>query len=157
MNGAVLMSQRQTAVTLPALEMACDEKEIPEPANSSTPVGWWLAERSSFRGAAALADHPDEYRSTTCEGTTALAVTAERVIGIVCPNDGTTPAVWWSWGLPSLDIQTAGSQGFLKKRPTMITLAHDSASIELSGVSRLYRNSGRYQTGQEGSLLNVLS
>lgn len=153
MDGATLVSERRTAMTVDALGIASDAQEIPTPTDGSKPVGWWLAERSRFTSRAT----DDAQAETTREGTTALAVTAERVVGIVSPNDGSTSAVWFSWGLPSLDIQTAGSQGFLKKRPMSITLALNGASVELSAVSRLWRNSGRYQTGQEGSLLKALT
>lgn len=152
MDGVRLISQRLTATVDTALGIKSDAQEIPTPSDGSKPVGWWLAEQSRYQGSAE--DGPGD---TTCEGTVALAVDAARVLGIVSPNDETTPAVWFSWSLPTLDVRTAGSQGFLKKRPTTITLVRDGASIELSAVSRLYRNSGRYQSGQEGSLLKALN
>lgn len=159
MDGVLLVSERQTDLTIEALGITCDAQEIPTPSDGTQPVGWWLAERSSFRGPAVSTSNdgqPGDLQDVACEGTTALAVTPQRVIGIVSPNDNTTPAVWWSWSLAGLDIQTTGSQGFLKKRPTLIVLEHDGVSIEMSAMSRLWRNSGRYQTGQEGSLVKAL-
>jgi len=156
-DGVLLVPEQHRAVHSTVLAMECDAQEIPSPRGGSKPIGWWLAERSSYQGAADEADTQLKgLQPTTCEGTAALAVTAERVFGIVSPNDETTPAVWWSWSLSALDVETAGSQGFLKKRPVAITLTLEGGTIELSAVSRLYRNSGRYQTGQEGSLLKAL-
>lgn len=158
-DGALLVPERRASLTVQALGMASDGQEIPELPDSSKPVGWWLAERSTYRGPAATAAENQQLagiQDTACDGTTALAVTKERVLGIVSPNDETTPAVWWSWSLSGLDIQTAGEQGFLRKRPVSIALMRDGATVELSAVSRLWRNSGRYQDGQEGSLVKAL-
>jgi hypothetical protein len=146
-----LITERRMARTDTELGISSDDKEIPTPSDGSKPVGWWLSEQSCLQASADGAQGV-----FTCEGTTALAVTGERVLGIVSPNDETTPAVWFSWSLPALKVQTAGEKGFLKKRPTSITLTFDGAIIELSALSRLWRNSGRYQTGQEGSLLKAL-
>jgi hypothetical protein len=64
--------------------------------------------------------------------------------------------VWWTWRLDELSLSSEGSQGLFKKRPVDIWLDHDDGRLHLKDVSRLLRNSGSYQAGQEGSLLKAL-
>jgi hypothetical protein len=58
------------------------------------------------------------------DGTAAIAVNQDAIKGILSPNDGSPPAVWWSWTLDELSLHLGGSQGFLKKRPTDLWLDH---------------------------------
>ena len=53
-------------------------------------------------------------------------------------------------------VQTTGSQGLLRKRPTTIEVRGTDGTLELMSISRLLRNMGSYQSGQEGSLLRAL-
>ena len=154
-----LVDARGSARTLSPLGIKCDAKEIPEFLNGQKPVGWWLFARCRFDGRAAsggetgtLGDATD----TSHDGTAAVAVGDGQLIGILSPNDKAQAALWWAWEVNSLQIQSAGSQGFLKKRPTEITITAADGTLKVKDVSRLYRNSGNYQSGQEASLLKAL-
>jgi hypothetical protein len=159
-DGALLVYKRRRHGQISPLGMQCDSKEIPSPLDDDKPVGWWLAEVSSFSGKAASKVDDGQLtklQETRCAGTAALAVTSERMLGILSPSEVSTPAVWWSWSLPSIEVETDGELGLFKKRPRVLVLTCESRTVELASVSRLYRNSGRYQTGQENSLLSALS
>jgi hypothetical protein len=73
-------------------------------------------------------------------------------------------ALWWSWPLASTAVSGVGVQGLFKKRPNAIRLDRNGGvdddegdTIVLKYVSRLYRSSGSFQSGQEGSLLKALN
>jgi hypothetical protein len=159
MPRTTLVDARGAARTLSPLGIKCDAKEIPKFLNGQKPAGWWLFAHCQFDGQAAgggetgtLGDAID----TSCEGTAAVAVGDGQLIGILSPNDKAQAALWWAWEVNSLQIQSTGSQGFLKKRPTDITITAADGALKIKDVSRLYRNSGNYQSGQEASLLKAL-
>jgi hypothetical protein len=144
---------------LAPLQMKCDNQEIPEALDGAKPSGWWLVGVCSFSGPAAKGGETGtlgETADTQAEGTAALAVGGGRVFGIVSPNTDVAAAIWWSWPLSEVRVEAVGSQGFLKKRPTQLTLKTSDAQLTLAFVSRLYRNSGSRQSGQEASLLKAL-
>jgi hypothetical protein len=144
---------------LAPLEMKCDKREIPEALDGSKPTGWWLVGTCRFSGSAALGGETGtlgEPSDTQADGTAALAVGNGRIFGIVSPNTDAAAAVWWSWPLSEVQVGTVGSQGFLKKRPTQLTLKTTDGQLTFADVSRLWRNSGSQQAGQEASLLKAM-
>jgi hypothetical protein len=154
-----VVDARGSARKLDPLGIKSDAKEIPEFLNGQKPTGWWLFAHCQFDGQAAaggetgtLGDSTD----TSCAGTAAVAVGDGKLIGILSPNDKAQAALWWAWEVNPLQIQSTGSQGFLKKRPTDITITAADGTLKIKNVSRLYRNSGNYQSGQEASLLKAL-
>jgi hypothetical protein len=154
-----LVDARGSARTLSQLGIKCDAKEIPEFVNGQKPAGWWLFTRCQFDGQAAAGGETGtlgDATDTSCAGTAAVAVGDGQLIGILSPNDKTQAALWWAWEVSPLQIQSTGSQGFLKKRPTDITITTADGTLKIKDVSRLYRNSGNYQSGQEVSLLKAL-
>ena len=155
-EGTVLIDARGAARRVEALGMRGDAKEIPDSLGGEKPVGWWIAGASTLSGSA-HADSPDGTATpVNMRGTVALAVVPGRLLGIFSTNSKADPAVWFSWSLPSLRIETAGSQGMFKKRPTHITVRGPDTTLVMSQVNRLYRNSNSYQSGQESSLLGAL-
>ena len=155
MEGTVLVDGRGAARNMPSLGMKCDKKEIPELSSGTKPAGWWLIAGCHFEGRAATGT-PGPATDTTLQGTAAVAVGEGRLIGILGPNSKAEPALWWAWPLSSLKVETAGSQGLLKKRPTDMTLKGADGTFHLKEVSRLYRASGKFQSGQEGSFIKAL-
>jgi hypothetical protein len=152
----LLVTDRQTG-HIPMLGIK-SVKEIPENDDGSKPIGWWLAALADFDGRACPYRDGAAQQSAedaVVDGTAAIAVNQGAIKGILSPNDG-SPAVWWSWPLDELSLHLGGSQGFLKKRPTDIWVEHENGSLHLKTVSRLWRNSGRYQDGQEGSFIKAL-
>jgi hypothetical protein len=165
MDGNVLVDARNGARQVASLAMKCDSKEIPLAASGAKPEGWWLVEGCMFAGSATPGGEKgtlDKPVLARIEGTAALAVVEERLIGIVSPNSAGEPALWWSWPLSTIKVETVGTQGLFKKRPASIRLDRDggvdadSDTLALKGVVRLFRNSGRAQPGQEESLLKAL-
>lgn len=155
-QSTLLVVDRQTA-HIPVLGIKSD-REIPENDDGSKPVGWWLAEVADFDGQARRFETgaiQSQANSVAIDGTAAIAVNREVVKGILSPTDN-SPALWWTWQFDELSLRTAGSQGLLKKRPTDLWLEHEDGRLHLKAVSRLWRNSGNYQSGQEGSLLKAL-
>jgi hypothetical protein len=155
-----LVGARGSARALGPLGMKCDAKEIPEFLNGTKPAGWWLFVRCQFDGQAAGSGETGalgDPRDTACAGTAAVAVGGGQLIGILGPNDRAQAALWWSWELNSLQVDATGSQGVFKKRPTDIVITAADGTLAVKEVSRLYRNSGNYQSGQEASLLKALS
>jgi hypothetical protein len=159
MPRTTLVDARGAARTLSPLGIKCDAKEIPEFLNGQKPSGWWLFTNCQFSGQAATGGETGtlgDAIDASCDGTAAVAVGDGQLIGILSPNDKAQAALWWAWEVNSLQIQATGSQGFLKKRPTDITITTADGALEVKSVSRLYRNSGSYQSGQETSLLKAL-
>jgi hypothetical protein len=154
-----LVDARNAPHALNPLGIKCDAKEIPEFINGQKPAGWWLFARCQFNGRAASDGETGtlgEVTDGSRDGTAAVAVGDGQLIGILSPNDKVHAALWWAWELNSLQIQSTGSQGILKKRPTEITITAADGTLEVNNVSRLYRNSGNYQSGQEASFLKAL-
>ena len=159
MEGTVLVDGRGAARSLRALGMKCDNKEIPELSSGAKPAGWWLIAGCHYEGSAATggeSGNPGAPATTELQGTAAVMVGEDRLVGILSPNDKAEPALWWSWPLSSLTVESAGSQGLFKKRPTDITLKAADGTFHIKEVSRLYRHSGNFQSGQEGSFLKAL-
>jgi hypothetical protein len=167
MDGTALVDARSAARQLQALEMKCDGKEIPEALDGEKPTGWWIASECTFAGAAAPAGETgtlEPKKGIVLKGPAAMAVFDDRVIGILSPGSGAESALWWSWPLAGTGVEGHGTQGMFKKRPSKLRIDHngradgdgDGDSIVLGGVARLFRSSGRYQSGQESSLLKAL-
>jgi hypothetical protein len=146
--------------------MRCDGKDIPEAVSGVKPDGWWLIGECIFGGTAAPGGESGTLGApgdAVVRGTAVLAVGEGRVIGIVSPNDVAEPALWWAWPLAEISVETVGTQGLIKKRPAGIKVHRgggvegDGDSLAFKDVSRLFRSGGgRYQTGQEQSLLAAL-
>jgi len=159
MQGTVLVDGRGVARNIASLGVKCDKKEIPELSSGTKPAGWWLMAGCHFEGRAATGGETGTLGAATdtnLQGTAAVAVGEGQFIGILSPNSKAEPALWWAWPLSSLKVETEGSQGLFKKRPTDITLRGADGTFHLTEVSRLYRNSGNFQTGQEASFLRAL-
>jgi hypothetical protein len=166
MYGTVLVDAQGAAHQLQTLAMKCDAKGIPQPMSGAEPSGWWLVEDCTFGGSVRSggdAGTSGAPREASIKGQAAMAVCADRIIGILSPGPATGPAMWWSWSLGDLDVGSSGSQGVFKKRPQALRLDRNGGvggaagdTIVLKGVAKLLRNSGRFQTGQEASLLEAL-
>lgn len=165
MDETALVEARDSVRQLQALAMKCDGKEIPEALDGTKPTGWWIASECTFAGAAAPAGEtgtPGPKKDIVLKGPAAMAVFEDRVIGILGPRSEAEPALWWSWRLASTGVEGHGTQGMFKKRPSKLRIDHDGGadgdgdSIVLGGVAQLFRSSGRYQSGQESSLLKAL-
>jgi hypothetical protein len=164
-DATVLVDARGGAREIALLGMRCDEREIPAALSGTEPVGEWLIFRCMFAGSAMSGGEREtlgEAVEGTVEGTAALAVVEDRVIGIVSPDSASAPALWWSWSLASTTVEAHGTRGLFKKRPEKITLDRDGG-LDGGGDTLLFeevaRNWGRktgFQTGQEQSLLEAL-
>lgn len=155
-NGTILIDARGAARSVDELGMRCDAKEIPEPLDNAKPTGWWIAGECTISGSAHAESVTGASRAVNMRGTAALAVAQGRLIGIFSTNSKADPAIWFSWQIADLRTETAGSQGLFKKRPSEITINGPETTVVMSHVNRLYRNTNRYQAGQEGSLLSAL-
>lgn len=158
-DGALLVSERRRALFEPSLGMKCDGKEVPAPYGGGEAVGWWIAGKALFAGHAARAVEDGqliEPEKASIEGTATVVVTAERVIGIVSPDDYSVPALWWSWGLESIKVTTEGRQRLFRQRPKIVAVDRHGAGVDLGVVSKLNRGSGRHRPGQERPLLAAL-
>ncbi len=166
MYGTVLVDARRVAHQLEALAMKCDAKEIPRPLDEAKPVGWWLAGDCTFGGSALRKGQAGALgapQQGTLKGQAAMAVCANRIIGILSPASAAGPAIWWSWPLGDLDVGASGSQGIFKKRPQALKLDRDGGidgasgdTIILKSVVKLLPSSKKFQSGQEGTLLAAL-
>jgi hypothetical protein len=150
---------------VPALDMKCDAKEIPDFLDRSKPDGWWLIERCTFAGSVTPAGNGTslgEPIDGTVAGTAAVAIGGGRLVGIISPQSAGGQPLWWAWPLSDVKVESGGAQGLFKKRPTSIQVHRaggvdqDGDSLVFGGVARLYRSSGSLQTGQEASLLKAL-
>lgn len=160
MQGTFMARERGTSLIVAPLNMQCDAKEIPQNPDGTKPVGWWLAGRCLFTGTAATEVFDSglaEPQEVVVQGTAAIAVNRDRVLGIVSPDADDEPALWWAWQLSDLTIETSGEQGVFKKRPALIGLENGDGAIDIAVVSQLDRHSGSHKTGQEGSLLKALA
>jgi hypothetical protein len=155
-DGTILVDARGAARRIEALGMRCDAKEIPDPLGSEKPTGWWISGECTVSGSASKGALDGETTPVNMRGTVALAVVAGRLLGIFSTNSKADPALWLSWSISALHIETAGSQGMFKKRPSRITVKGPDSVLVMSHVGRLYRNTNRLQQGQEGSLLGAL-
>ena len=155
-NDTILVEARGAARRIEALAMRCNSKEIPDPLGDEKPVGWWIAGTCTISGSASAGTPDGVTVPINMQGTVALAVMPDRLLGIFSTNSPTEPAIWFSWPTSQLHIETAGSQGVFKKRPVQITVRGQNATLTLSDVNRLYRNSNSYQSGQENSFLSAV-
>ncbi len=153
-----LIDVRNTGLRVPELDMKCDAREIPAPLDGSPPLGWWAAQTTS-----GFAISVDDERFAMVEGPSALAICSERVMGIVGPEDARKQALWWTLPLAELVVETAGSQGIFRKRPSGIKLTlrggferPGGCTLTLSYVVRLFPDTGKTQWGQEQTLLDAL-
>lgn len=155
-NGTILCDTRGAAQRIEALGMRCDAREIPEPLGNQKPVGWWIAGICTISGSASAGTPDGPTTPINKQGTVAVAVMPGRLLGIFSTNSKADPAVWFSWSIPELRIETAGSQGIFRKRPAQITVLGQDATLVLSDVTRFYRNINSYQRWREKSFLNAL-
>lgn len=155
-DGTILVDARGAARRIEALAMRCDAKEIPDPLGDEKPIGWWIAGVCTFSGSASAGTPDGSTTPVSMQGTVALVVMPGRLMGIFSTHSNADPAIWFSWSIPSLHVETAGSQGMFKKRPTHITVNAPGAVLVMSQVNRLFRSSNSFQSGQESSFLGAL-
>lgn len=159
-DGALLVSERRAALFEPHLGIRCDQYEVPMPRHGGGRVAdWWTAGKAQYAGPAARAIEDGqliEPERAVIEGTGAVVIASERILGIVSPDDYRLPALWWSWDLHSLRISTEGRQGIFPRRPRFVVAERHGAVIDIGMVSRLNRDSGRHRPGQEHSLAAAL-
>ena len=89
------------------------------------------------------------------QGRCCITVHDGTAFGIV-PANGTGTATYFSVPVSELSVETEGSQGMLKKRPTQVRLQADGFQLKLSDVDKLLLNMEKYQSGQENSLVSAL-
>lgn len=154
---AVFVQKRREPSTVDLLGIECDEVDAPVALRGETPDSWWIAEQAGFFGQA-----QNEVTGEVAEGSigphsAALAITSERLLGIIAPDDYGAAALWFSLPLAELEVQTEGSKGLLRKRPEIITLSVDGSEVTLGRILRLWRNSGNAQPWQEKAFVEALS
>ena len=159
-DGARLVVDRGRVRQIISLGIRANDKEIPDGLTRATPLGWWIAQQGRYAGSAwtlAADGSPDEDRDAHVGGTVATVVVEGRLLGIVSPNGPAEPSLWFSVALPGLRTTTSGEQGHFRKRPAEISLTFPwGSSLTLAGISQLFRHSGAYQSGREGTLLTAL-
>ena len=85
------------------------------------------------------------------------------------PDDRGAAALWWSWSLASVKVETCGSQGLFKKRPEAIALHRNGGfqekktggdTIMLRNVAKVWASRGTsqamFQTGREAEFVQAL-
>jgi hypothetical protein len=164
MTLTVLVHSRQKRLTVTALGMACDTKEIPTPLDQSTPSSEWLIGMAGFFGPAQPLTPTGELGNTIEGGTTgtaALVISGDRLFGIVSPNNLKAPAVWFAADLKDLTVTTEGTIGTFKKRPKQINLADGPWELGLGYVNAVHHSRpdgpGRATSGAEAALVEALS
>lgn len=155
-SGTILVEAHGVAQRIDALGMRCDAKEIPDPLGNEKPVGWWIGGKCTISGSATAGTLDGRITPVKMQGTVAVAVMSDRLLGIFSTDSKTDPAIWFSWSIPELHIETGGSVGIFKKRPSHIAVVRQDTTLIVAYVARLYRNINRSQSGQEQSFLNAL-
>lgn len=158
-DGAIVVDGRSASRHVRELGIRCDDKEIPEPVDDIKPQGWWIAADCTFTGTAWAQDRAGRRSgtmTTKAHGTAALVVAGGRLAVIVSPAATTEPAIWIATAASTLNHEHHGSHG-LSGPPGQIDLAGEGWRLELGEVSRLFRHTKTYQTGQERPLLEALA
>jgi len=117
---------------------------------------YWAAAEATFTGTATDRGSLNPPRQLELSGTLSLAVLRDKVAAILSPNSESTPALWMSFGVTEMKMEASGSQGLFRKRPTKIRLDLPNGHIVLHEVSQIFREIGRFQSGQEGKFIKVL-
>jgi hypothetical protein len=155
---ALLIAERNTARKVPELQMRCDKTEFADVLGDPKP-DWWVAEMAAVEGQLPwLGNNAAPLNGVS--GICSIAIRGGQFAAIVAPADLQIPAAWLAADLTQCQVQAEGSQGMFRKRPTAIDIQGDGWGLTLGRVSRVYRSGGgpgRYQTGQEGSLLAALT
>lgn len=154
---AALVLKRREATTVELLGIECDGHDTPIALHGEKPDSWWIAKRADFSGPASAAATGEVVEGSIGVHSTALAITAKHLLGIIAPDDFTAAALWFALPLAEFQIKTEGSKGLLRKRPATITLSMDSSKLNLSGIIRLWRNSGSAQPWQEKAFVEALA
>lgn len=158
MTTAVIVQNRSGIRRLEPLGMRGDDREIPDPLLPSRSTSHWVG----FGGLSGTAAMLGEGESLTpgyeagVMGTIALALSDNRVFGIVSSTEPTGPAVWLAASLADLDITSSGTTGLIKNRPQRIELRCDDWELLIGHVQSLNRASGELHKAKETELLTAL-
>jgi hypothetical protein len=155
---ALLIAERNTARKVPELHMRCDRTEFADVLGDPKP-DWWAAALAAVEGRLPWLGN-NAAPLDTVSGLCSIAIRGLQFAAIVAPVDAQIPAAWLSAGLAQCQIRGEGSQGTFRKRPTSIDISGDGWGLTLGRVSRVYRSGGgpgRFQTGQDNSLLAALT
>ena len=157
-DGAIVIDGRSVRRAVRELGIRCDDKEIPEPIDDIKPQGWWIVADCSFHGTAWTRNQAGVRNGTVTvdvQTPAAFVVAGGRLAAILSPMATTEPALWLVTAASTLRQEAQGAQG-LRHRPGQIDLHGDGWQLRLRDVSRLFRHTQKYQTGQEASLLEAL-
>lgn len=160
MTTAVVVQNRSGTRRVPALNMECDDREIPESPVVGGSADYWIAGVGIFEGVAALLANDGTLApgyEVGVTGTVALAAGRGQFICILSPNEATAPAVWLAASLADLAVTATGKVGVFKKRPGQLQVQGDGWEIVLHRVEGLDRSIGQRVYGQEKSLLSALT
>ena len=173
----LLVAGRNQAFKSDSLNMKCDRREIPDPIESAASyikkepltirdvIGAksnqtrWMA-IAGFSGVARRQGDPTSRQTSSFDVAEPVAMTIveteARLLGIIGPRDPSLPAIWWSWNLSDISVQTEGEQGTFRKRPARITIAAHGASVSLQEVCYVRNDGSSYTAGREGAFLKAL-
>lgn len=144
------VDQRNVALTITQLSMRCGPTELPLPLDDAP------AER--FTGSARLRGEFDDAVSgsrQSCEfgGPVALSVVGGRLIGIVAPDDGARPAIWFSVPLGKARVDVLDRAG-VRKKPVGVRISFDTIVVEVTAIHKLLKT--MQQAGQGAALVEAL-
>lgn len=133
------------------LRMRSSAQLIPDPLEAwenqanlkLKPEGWWLAETAVFDGNASYLNRyeelsaPEEFRAGNA--TAAFCVTKDgRLLGILSPNSPSEPSVWIGTACARVQVRPDSDS-----KSAAVTIAGDGWTVQLGGLSRLYRSLGQ--------------
>jgi hypothetical protein len=155
---ALLVSVRGQAHEVERLGMRCDRREIPYPLDAAEkPVGTWTAV-AEVSGRDLEAEVGAVRHERVFTGGCALAITADRVIGIIAPlTRRGGPSVWFALPLDGINAIAGGHQGRRgEHRPEKITLGGSRWMAVLTNVSCLRSATGKAGKKREQELIDAL-
>lgn len=156
---AALVTGARTGRRLPPLGMGASDTERPFLIDGSSSLGSWVG-RARFSGQGQPVNDEGTVAGQTQQvdivGTFAATANSDRLTAIVSCETASAPAVWFTFARSRLTYATSGQEGLLKKRPKLLTISTGSSTLELGEVAQVFERSGRFQTGQIRSLLQVL-
>lgn len=117
----------------------------------------WATSRARFSGAAVLlGDDGGRLVETTVDDTATLAVGEGRLIGIIDPDDGDTPALWLSWSLDAITVDPGdGATTTSHRRLRSLRLRGDEVELAVAGVTEVVEH--RYRPGRESQFVDALN
>lgn len=174
----VLVRERARALHNRALDMKCDEREIPDPitpaasylgterkeltlrdvVSAKSNQTRWIAVGRFVGKARHDGQNAVEEVSPDPTGVAMVIVETEgRLLGILGPDDPGEPAIWWAWPLNELTVEIEGQQGMLRKRPRQISIGAFGSRVDLVEVSSVRNDKSSFTTGREAGFLKALS